>query len=190
MGLDEKALAKGQHYATITCDLVDGHVIDMAPKRTGESVVRCLVRFSLDDLAGIKAVAMDMWQPFIRVASLLLPQEETNIVFDRYHIVAHMNDAVDQVRRRENRELRALGIQQAPLALRRRESPRGILPLVLRLATSHTADSGHRDRFDRPIVIGQIGIVIAQSERSDDPLGGGSSWAVRPPAFFGTVPSV
>ena len=25
---------------------------------------------------------------------------------DRFHIVAHMNDAVDQVRRRENRELR------------------------------------------------------------------------------------
>ena len=52
------------------------------------------------------------------------------------------------------------------------------------------ADSAHRDRLDRPIVIGQIGIVIAQSERSDDPLGGGSSGAVRPPAFFGTVPSV
>ncbi len=52
---------------------------------------------------------MDMWQPFIRMVSLLLPQAETKIVFDRYHVVAHMNDAVDQVRRRENRELRTLG---------------------------------------------------------------------------------
>lgn len=109
MGLDEKALAKGQRYATISCDLQDGHVIDVAPERTGESVVRCLARFSLDDLASIKGVAMDMWQPFIRMVSLLLPEAETKIVFDRYHIVAHMNDAVDQVRRRENRELRALG---------------------------------------------------------------------------------
>jgi transposase len=39
----------------------------------------------------------------------LLPQAETKIVFDHFHIVAHMNDAVDQVRRRENRELRSVG---------------------------------------------------------------------------------
>ena len=109
MGLDEKALAKGQRYATIACDLTDGHVIDVAPERTGESVVRCLARYSLDDLAGIKAVAMDMWQPFIRITSLLLPQAETKIVFDRFHIVSHMNHAVDLVRRGENRVLRAAG---------------------------------------------------------------------------------
>jgi transposase len=60
IGLDEKALARGQRYATIACDLDDGHVIDVAPERTSESVVRCLGRFSLNDLEGIKAVAMDM----------------------------------------------------------------------------------------------------------------------------------
>jgi transposase len=109
MGLDEKALARGQRYATIACDLDDGHVIDVAPERTSESVVRCLGRFSLNDLEGIKAVAMDMWQPFIGTVSRLLPQADTKIVFDRFHIVAHMNKAVDIVRRRENRELRATG---------------------------------------------------------------------------------
>jgi Transposase len=70
---------------------------------------RCLGRFSLNDLEGIKAVAMDMWQPFIGTVSKLLPQADTKIVFDRFHIVAHMNKAVDIVRRRENRELRATG---------------------------------------------------------------------------------
>jgi transposase len=109
VGLDEKAIARGQIYATIVCDLTGGRVIDVAPERTVESVVRCFGRFSLDDLTGIKAVAMDMWQPFIRAVRVLLPDADTKIVFDRFHMVAHMNHAVDLVRRGENRVLRAGG---------------------------------------------------------------------------------
>jgi transposase len=109
VGIDEKAIARGQRYATIVCDLSDGHVVEVAPERTRESVVRCFGRFSLDELTGIQAVAMDMWQPFIRTMSSLLPEADNRIVFDRFHIVAHMNDAVDIVRRRENRALRAVG---------------------------------------------------------------------------------
>jgi transposase len=52
---------------------------------------------------------MDMWQPFIGTMSALLPEASTKIVFDRFHIVSHMNHAVDMVRRRENRSLRAVG---------------------------------------------------------------------------------
>lgn len=109
VGIDEKSIARGQTYATIACDLTDGHVIDVAPERSWESVVRCFGRFSLNDLAGIKAVAMDMWKPFMGAMTLLLPDASTKIVFDRFHIVSHMNHAVDMVRRRENRSLRAEG---------------------------------------------------------------------------------
>ena len=108
-GLDEKAIARGHTYATIVCDLGSGHVIDVAPDRTTESVYRCLGSFSLDELAGIKAVAIDMWQPFIRAMTTLLPNPNERIVFDRFHIVSHMNNAVDIVRRGENRALRAVG---------------------------------------------------------------------------------
>jgi transposase len=109
VGLDEKAIARGQRYATIACDLTDGHVLEVAPERTTESALRCFGRFSLDDLMGIRAVAMDMWDPFIRVGRLILPEPDKQIVFDRFHIVSHMNEAVDIVRRRENRALRAEG---------------------------------------------------------------------------------
>src|SRR5580658_9859678 len=34
VGLDEKSIARGQTYATIACDLTDGHVIDVSPERT------------------------------------------------------------------------------------------------------------------------------------------------------------
>ena len=109
VGLDEKAIAKGQRYATITSDLDDGHVIDVAPERTMVSVLRCFGTYSLDELRGIRAIAMDMWEPFVRIVSAMLPNADEKIVFDRFHIVTHMNDAVDIVRRRENRLLRAEG---------------------------------------------------------------------------------
>jgi transposase len=109
VGLDEKAIARGQRYATIVCDLRNGKVLEVAPDRTKESVVRCFARFSLKDLEGIRGVAMDMWAPFIGIVSAILPDAESKIVFDRYHIVSHMNDAVDLVRRGENRALRAEG---------------------------------------------------------------------------------
>lgn len=109
VGLDEKALARGHRYATIACDLTDGHVIEIAPERTKKSVIRCFGRFSLNELTGIRAVAMDMWEPFIGIMRAMLPDADAKIVFDRFHIVKHMNEAVDVVRRRENRVLRAEG---------------------------------------------------------------------------------
>lgn len=38
-----------------------------------------------------------------------MPQAEAKMGFDRCHIMSHMNQAVDRVRRREHRELRAQG---------------------------------------------------------------------------------
>lgn len=73
------------------------------------SIYRCLSRFSPAELSEIQAVAMDMWKPFIRAMTSLLPDAPERIVFDRFHIVKHMNHAVDLVRRCENRELRVHG---------------------------------------------------------------------------------
>jgi transposase len=110
VGVDEKAIARGQRYATIVCDLGSGHVLELALKRTQESLVRCFARFSLDELGtSIRGVAMDIWEPYVSVVRAMLPDADDKVTFDRFHIVSHMNDAVDHVRRRENRALRAEG---------------------------------------------------------------------------------
>ena len=109
LGIDEKSLAKGQRYATMVCDLERGHVIDLAEERTKESVRRCLGRYSINDLAHVEAIAMDMWEPYILQLRAIVDNADEKIVFDRFHIVAHMNEALDQVRRRENKTLRAEG---------------------------------------------------------------------------------
>lgn len=109
MGIDEKALAKGHRYATLVNDLDRGIVIDMAEGRTKDSLVAALGRYSMDDLARVEAVAMDMWEPFFQTVRAFFADAEAKIVFDRFHIVAHMNAALDKVRRAENRELRQGG---------------------------------------------------------------------------------
>jgi transposase len=109
LGVDEKAIAKGQRYATMVCDLEQGHVIELAEGRTKESLLHCLGRFSMNELSAIEAIAMDMWAPYATVMRNVVEDADTKIVFDRFHIVAHMNHAVDLVRRRENKALRAQG---------------------------------------------------------------------------------
>jgi transposase len=52
---------------------------------------------------------MDMWEPFFRSALSNVPDAAKKIVFDKFHIMAHMGKAVDLVRRREHREQLAMG---------------------------------------------------------------------------------
>src|SRR5207253_1499436 len=59
--------------------------------------------------AQIQAVAMDMWEPYVQSVQTHVPQAERKIVFDVFHILQHMNTAVDKVRRAEHRRLRAQG---------------------------------------------------------------------------------
>jgi transposase len=110
IGIDEKAVASGHRYATVVVDLdhTDGpRVLDLAEGRTKEALFRCFGRFSLDDLQKIDVVAMDMSGPYRSLVKAAIGEEK--IVFDRFHIMMHMNDAVDLVRRQENHALRAAG---------------------------------------------------------------------------------
>ena len=46
-----------------------------------------------------RVAVMDMWRPFRQAAHAFAPQAE--IVFDKFHILRHLNDALDEVRRAE-----------------------------------------------------------------------------------------
>ena len=64
---------------------------------------------SAEQLARVEAVAMDMWDPYVASTREHLDESEKKIVYDKYHIAAHLAKAVDQVRRAENKRLLALG---------------------------------------------------------------------------------
>ena len=52
---------------------------------------------------------MDMWDPYIASTKRHLPGADQKIVFDKFHIAKYLSEAVDQVRRQENKQLRAEG---------------------------------------------------------------------------------
>jgi transposase len=109
LGVDEKAISKGHKYMTLVCDLKGGTVEHIAEGRTEAALFTYFAPFTIRDVAGVEAIAMDMWTPFFNTVVRCVPNAREKIVFDRYHIVAHMNKAVDNVRRAESKTLRAEG---------------------------------------------------------------------------------
>lgn len=81
----------------MVCDLEHGHVLELAEGRSKESLLRCLGRFSIND-SEVKAIAMDMWEEYASLLRAIVDDADDKIVFDRFHIVAHMNDAVNKIR--------------------------------------------------------------------------------------------
>jgi transposase len=109
LGVDEKAIAKRHRYATLLNDLERGVVLEVAEGRSKESLATCLTSIPREQLATVEAFAMDMWQPYFQTVLSKVEDGASKVVFDRFHIVGHMNKAVDIVRRRENRQLLAEG---------------------------------------------------------------------------------
>ena len=52
---------------------------------------------------------MDMWDPYVNSTREHLADADSKIVFDKFHIAKHLGEAVDRVRRRENKTLRSAG---------------------------------------------------------------------------------
>jgi transposase len=109
LGVDEKAFRKGHHYLTLVNDLDRGRVLYVAEDRKQESLDGFWGALSQEQLQGIEAVAMDMWDPYVESVREHLAEADRKIVFDKFHVAQHLSHAVDQVRRKENKALRARG---------------------------------------------------------------------------------
>jgi transposase len=109
IGVDEKAAAKGHHYLTLVCDLDEGTVEHIAEDRKQESLDSYYAGLTQEQLDGIEAIAMDMWEPYIQATRAQVPDADDKIVFDRFHVMGHISKAVDTVRKQEHRDLMASG---------------------------------------------------------------------------------
>jgi transposase len=109
IGVDEKAFRKGHNYLTLVNDLVRGRVLYVAEDRKQSSLDGFWGTLTAEQISNIAAVAMDMWDPYIASVREHLPQADGKIVFDKFHIAKHLSEAVDKVRRKENKILRAAG---------------------------------------------------------------------------------
>ena len=109
VGVDEKAAGRGQDYITVVSDLDAGTVEHIADERRQASLDGYFTRFSAEQRERIQAVAMDMWQPYILSVRAHLTDPDSKIVFDRYHVMGYLGNAVDTVRKREHRALAKTG---------------------------------------------------------------------------------
>jgi transposase len=109
VGVDEKAAGRGHDYITVVSDLARGTVEYLADERRESSLDGYFDRFSTEQLAGIEAVGMDMWEPYANSVRSHLDDADDKIVFDRYHVMKNVVGAVDTVRKQENRALVASG---------------------------------------------------------------------------------
>ncbi len=107
LGMDEKSFKRGQSYITLLTDLDEGRVLDVEEERTREAARAVWMSLSPEQKGSVKAVAVDMWEPFVETIQREVPQAD--IVHDRYHVSAYLNKAVDKVRRQEHKELQAAG---------------------------------------------------------------------------------
>jgi transposase len=103
IGVDEKAFRKGHRYHTVVCDLDRATVEFVAEERRTESLATYYAQLTDEQQSALQAVAMDMWEPYIRATRTGLPDGDAKIVFDRFHIMRDMTKAVDTVRKQEHR---------------------------------------------------------------------------------------
>lgn len=109
VGVDEKAFCRGHRYATLVTDLDRSRVLYVAPDRKQASLDGFWSTLTAQQLASIEAVAIDMCDAYEASLRKHLPQAESKIVYDKFHVAKQLNEGVDRVRRGENKTLRAAG---------------------------------------------------------------------------------
>lgn len=109
LGVDEKAFRKGHKYFTLVNDLERSRVLYVGEDRTQASLDGFWGTLTEAQRDSIEAVAMDMWDPYVASVREHVKQGNQKIVYDKFHIAKHLGEALDKVRRKENRTLRAAG---------------------------------------------------------------------------------
>ena len=109
LGIDETAFRKGHRYVTLVNDLEGSRVLYVGEERKKASLDGFWATLTEEQVQGIRAVALDMWEPYVASLREHLPEAEEKMVFDKFHVAGHLGAAVDKVRRGENKTLRAGG---------------------------------------------------------------------------------
>jgi transposase len=109
IGVDEIQYATGHKYLTLVyqIDLGITRLLWVGKERTVESLHGFFITMGEEIVSKIVFICSDMWEPYLQVVrekcsgALHIP--------DRFHIVAKMNKALDEVRAEETRRMRREG---------------------------------------------------------------------------------
>ena len=104
IGIDETSFQKRHEYVTVILDRNRDIVLDVLDDRKAESLENWLMDRPSHHVSCVQTVTMDMWDPFIKAVKNSIPDADTKICFDRYHVAQHFGKALDKVRAQEHRQ--------------------------------------------------------------------------------------
>jgi transposase len=100
IGIDEVSIRKGQDYRIVVSDLLRRRPIWFGGKDRSEASLDLFFAWlGLKKSKGIRLTVMDMWKPFRNSTRRNAPQAA--ILFDKFHIMRHLGEALDAVRKGE-----------------------------------------------------------------------------------------
>ena len=138
IGIDEFAVAKGHVYKTIVVNLETGQVVYIGDGKGADSLKKFWEKVQRLGIQ-IDAIATDLSPAFISSVTTNAP--EATLVFDHFHVVKLMNDALDDIRRSVYREEKDLN---------KRKVLKGTRWLILRNGTD-VFDGQFKNRLDNAL---------------------------------------
>jgi transposase len=100
IGIDEISVRKGHTYRIVVSDLIRKRPIWFGGvDRKEASLMMFYDTLGEPKTRGIRLAVMDMWKPFRNATQARAPQAA--ILFDKFHIISHLGDALDKVRKAE-----------------------------------------------------------------------------------------
>ena len=104
IGVDEISIRKGHIYRIVVSDLIRRRPIWFGGEDRKEASMALFYDWLGEKKTrGIRLAVMDMWKPFYNVTAKRAPQAA--ILYDKFHILRHLGDALDEVRKSEYRRL-------------------------------------------------------------------------------------
>ena len=110
IGVDEVLWKRGYKFLTVVYQIDEGRrrLLWVGRDRTVKTLMRFFHGFGRERAAALRFVCSDMWKPYLKVIAKKAGQAIH--VLDRFHIMANMNKAIDEVRAKEARALKAKGL--------------------------------------------------------------------------------
>lgn len=111
IGIDEIAWKRGHKYLTLVYQIDAGcrRLLWVGKERTQKTLRQFFTDFGQERTARLRFICSDMWKPYLRIVAEVAG--EALHVLDRFHIMTHVSKAIDQVRAKEAKELKANGQQ-------------------------------------------------------------------------------
>ena len=111
IGIDEVLWRKGYKFLTVVYQIDAGvrRLLWVGQDRRAKTLLRFFRSFGRERCARLHFICSDMWQPYLKV--IARKTAGAIQVLDRFHIMAHLSKAIDEVRAKEAKSLKAAGYE-------------------------------------------------------------------------------